>query len=329
MPLSPTPLPDSIIMRLNGKEGSAFKEAVRALSPLPLNYQYTIERTVTEVGYQRLAVVKSVMDVPGLVTPVPNWLSIPLLSWNKVSRAGNARRSMVPDARGESFRPDYGNDSIPLYCTFADFQIPIREMLQAERLGMPLDTELVSQSAININELIESQAINGADISFNGAPVYGLLNTPNRATDKLGNLSWASASKTGPQMLADVIRMNLTLDLNKQYGVRNIYVGTKVYSNLSNDYITGSAIGLLSIRNRLKQEVNDIVLADFLPDDYVVMVTMNRNVVDVLYGQEPTAITWSDGPGFNFKSIVLACSVVRFKDNYEALSGIVVGFPAA
>lgn len=297
---------------------------MRAATPLPKNTQEVIDNAVIRTGRQRLAILDDLIN-EGLTEPLPNWMSVPTLTSHKVNEAGRAKRSMVPKSRGERFVMDYVPFTIPITVTWDDFSFNARELAAAARVGAPLDVSHVEQATRNVNEQLEDTTINGG-ITIDGNSTLGLLNTTNTQA-YVDNQAWDHADHSGEDILQDVINMIEVAQADRFYGPYNLYIPSNYGLKLSFDF---KANGTTTIRQRL-EEINvggrplRIRTVDFLPTNRTLLVQMTRDVVDVIMGQTPTVVSWSDGPGWERFFVVLACVVPRIKSNYEGNFGIVAG----
>lgn len=299
--------------------------AFRAATPLPKRTQEVIDQAVGRVGRQRLVIVDDLIKA-GLTVPMANWLSIPTLTSHELGEAGAAKQSMVPGGRGERQIMQWTPYTIPIYCTWDDFQFDVREMMAAERVGQPLDTIHVEQATRNVNLSIEDAAINGGP-TIGGSAVPGLLNS-NLTYNYASNEAWDVSAHDGSDILADVEGMINVAQAQKFFGPYNLYVPTTYGIKLLDDFKT---YGTVSILNRLKeidtgQGPLNIKTVDRLPANKTLLVQMTSDVVDVIVGQQPIPVSWQPEPGWLYNFVVLACVVTRVKTNAEGNTGIVVGY---
>lgn len=301
---------------------------LRALRPLPLDAQRLIDRTVVQVGTERLVIANDVL-AEGLIYRLDDPLSVLRLDWEKVTRSGFAQRTMLPDARGERQADQYETDSVPIYITMDDFSFNIRTLRASQRVGAPLDVSSVASATRNVNEAIEDAMINGAGLSAAGVSAPGLLNAPNANTYAYASgLAWDDSSKTGQNIFDDVQAMIQEAHDDRYYGPFNLYVPPSYGMKLNLDF---KANGNDSIRERL-QEIESggrtirIRTADQLPANRTVLVQMTSDVLDMVVGQTPVEVSWEAPSGFRFYGAVMAIMVQRVKSNNEGGSGIVLGY---
>jgi hypothetical protein len=302
---------------------------LRSLSPLEEDAQRLIDKTVTDVGLERLVFAGDILAA-GLTYPLPDPLSVMEVAWESISKTGGAQRTMNPSARGENQLPDRKMSSIPIYLTTDDFSMGIRTLKMSERVGTPLDTTLVQQATRRVNEAIEDAAINGAGITIGNGTTPGVLNAPN-ANQYALTADWTGTNTigtTGPAMVTDVLNMIGILQGKKRYGPYTLYVGTKAGNLTAGDYKTNTTD---TINNRLLQipGLTAIKVADQMPGGATgpqcFLIQMTSDVVDMITGQAPTVIPWTSNDGFTLFWLVMAIMIPRFRTDYDGNSGIVIG----
>lgn len=307
---------------------------LRAFSPLPEDAQRQIDTAVTEVGLDRLTLVRDLMS-KGLTYPLSDPLSVMELQWDAINEVGGAIRAMQPGSRGENSLLDRSTQRIPIYVTLDEFRIGIRTLRASQRVGAALDTAMVRQKVRRVNEAIEDAAWNGATtdggtlFKVNGNSAPGILNHPDVNTFVYASgESWTAAGKTGEEILTDVLNMIEDLVDLKYYGPYTLYVTTAYWMKLMQDFKANSG---LTILQRLKEIQTgsgplDIRVADSLPADKTVLIQMTDGIMDVVVGQEPTVISWESPTGFDLMFLVMAFIIPRIKSDYNGVTGILVGY---
>jgi hypothetical protein len=296
---------------------------MRHLAPLPKDAQELIDRAVVQVGLDRLVLVADLM-AEGLTFPIADPLSVMEVTWENEALIGHAIRTMQPSARGERQLPDRKIERIPIYATIDDFSFDSRLLRASQRAGTPIDVSMVAQATRRVNESIEDSAFNGAGITVTGNDAPGVLNAPGVNTETL-TASWVTA--TGEQMLGDVLDMADELRDVRRFGPYNLYIPTAYGNSINADFKANSD---KTIRMRLEELAYGgrnlrVRVADFLPDDTVVMLQMTSDIIDVITGQSPTAVSWQDGPGWQRFFAIISFTIPRVKVDYEGNTGIVVG----
>jgi len=306
---------------------------IRALSPLPDEAQRLIDNTVVSVGLERLTIVADVMRA-GLIFPLPNWLGVPEVYWETDKKIGHAISTMDPMARGEKQLPDLTGHRIPVYCNVDDFDLGIRTIKTAQRSGYQIDLGMVEQATRRVNEKAEYNAINGSGINVGGNTAPGLLNAPNVNTvTYTGSEAWDVVGHTGAEIVTDVQAMISDLQAVNRFGPYHLWMPTTYGNKMNDDYVANypGTIGERLSKMRTgkdatgKEQFLTWSVADRLPADRTVMAQMTRDVLDVIYGQAPTAVSWSMGPLHPVEFAIIGCAILRVKDDGASASGIVVG----
>ena len=321
----PTDAPPALHALVNGDISIA---EMRALRPLPEDSQKLIDDAVVRVGLDRLVVAADLMSAGLTFNLGQQFWGVTQLQWDEMSEAGGAHRTMEPRARGENQLVDRRPRTLPIYLTWDDFELGIRTLSASQRGGAPLDTTLIEQATRRVNEAIEDAAINGIPDPVFGGSVPGLLNAPNvSAFTYDGSEAWDVVGHTGEEILTDTLGMIDLARVDKMYGPYNLYVNTSYGNKLNEDFKANSD---KTIRQRLQEIVvggRNLAVreADQLPTDRTVLVQMTSDVLDVVVGQQPTVVSWTDASGWGLHWVVLACIVPRVKTTYEDQSGIVTG----
>lgn len=321
------PLQGALLRGLE-KFGELSIPALRALSPLSDKAQVAVDRTVVNVGLERLVFVADLLS-EGLVQPLEDPLSVTQYEWEQVSKTGYAIRTMSPSARGENQLVDRRVKRVPIYCTTDDFSVGIRTLKMSQRVGQPIDVTQVEQATRRVNEAIEDAAINGSttvdgtQFTVGGYAAPGLLNAPNANAYSL-TADWTGTNTigtTGPAMLADLLAMISLAQTDKKFGPYNLYVGTKAGLLLESDFKTNTQG---TIRSRLEEIESGgrkvrIRVADQMPNAatgvQAALVQMTSDVVQLIDGQRPIVIPWTSNDGFTLYWLVMAIQVQRMRDD--------------
>lgn len=317
---------------LAGLRGSGIRslEQVRALSPLPEDAGREIDDAINRVGRQRLPFVSALIDA-GLVRPLPNWLQILQLAFDKTNDVGAAKQTMEFDVQFDRSLQDIGRDYLPIYGTWEAFSFGSRFLSVADGANYPVETNRAEQATRNVNYSIEYQGINGLPFNIDGKTAPGILTSPTNSYAYVGGKTLAA--QTGEELKTTVLGMVDKAVAKNRYGPYAWVVGTVGSNRLNDDYKTGANTATTTIRQRLSEMSFDgrplqIIPADLMPTDYSALIQMTNDVIDVVVGQGPQNYSWEEnnGPFSSVASMVLACEIVRVHEDYNGDSGIVVGY---
>lgn len=295
-------------------------------APFPPNAHEVIEKAVTLVQKKRLRLVADLIAA-GLTTPLPNWWAVPSLRRGNLGEGGTAHRTMVPDSRGERFVLQRGGTSWPIFCTWSNFSFDIRSVAIADRMGAPLDTTHTTEATYRVNEAIEDQAWNGLTddqgnvMTIDGMSAPGILSS----TTTFDYADWTTL--TGAQII-DVVLGAIELLRITHPGPYSLRIPGN-YSKTLNKQYTTTYPG--TVRQALEQlgpyggKTLQISLDDTAPDHRVVLIQMDPMAVDVVIGQQPVPVSWTDGPKWNTYWVVLSCVIFRMFADANGLYGVAVG----
>lgn len=298
----------------------------RVQNPLPDVDQSLLDDTVTRVGPVNLTITNDMIQA-GMFKSIPNWIGVPSVKRRKSGRAGAAKRSMVPETRGERWRLDQGSDTWPLYVTWDHFDFDIREEAHAQRLGENLDTSHEENAIINVNTAIEEQTIfgltdkDGSVMKIDGLSAPGLLSAGTVATYS----TWTGL--TGAQILTIVRGMLDTQRTKKKYGAQTFYYPGNYQSKLMDEFTTGYPKSILQRLQELEFNNQPVKfkVAESLPDDSTILLEMSRNTAQVALGQQAVPISWTTPPGWRRYSMIVAAMVTMVFADYDGNYGVVVG----
>lgn len=304
---------------------------VRNLSPLPDEAQRLIDTIVVRDAMENLTFVSDILAA-GLTYNLPNWLGVTQLYWESENEAGTPVRSMDPAQRRENFIPDRTGYRLPIPCTSIEFDIPVRMLMESQRAGTDLDLSNLEQSIRRVDEANEDAFVNGIpEITIGGNTIPGLLNAPN-ATAYPYTGGEALQSQTGDEVLVTVGNMLSILETdNKRQGPKSLYLSTADYRDLSIRRFNASQSerSILNVlqdidvnRGKSKLVVRPL---DALSVNRSALIEMSSDVVQAVFGQAPTHVSWAEGP-WTVRHVILSCIVPRFRTNSAGQSGVVLGY---
>lgn len=311
---------EQLVAAMNrGEELTA--DALRTNATLRRDEWIAFDEALIEEGLQRLQGVADLISA-GLTRPIANSLGTTVLEWENVGEMTPASVSMTGLSRTENDALDFQPGTLPLPIIHKDFAIDLRKISASRKRGEGLDTTMGRGAGRVCAEESERMLFQGGK-TFGGMPIYGYLTHPNRNTISFGTGgSWASASKTGEQMLTDLLSIAAVLDGDQIYGQFWMYVSGAIDLNLQKEF---KAATNGSIKARLLQydRLSRITVVDFLPADTVLVVVPRRETVVMALGESLQTIQWDFGGGFgvNFKAFMIQVPLIRATQSGK--SGIV------
>lgn len=300
-------------------ENGLSRNSLRVNTVLRADEWKAIDDVVLPAIRSRLVGVQDLID-GGLTKTLPDGLGTTVLQWETGSDMSDANIAIDANAPGDKDRKVYSPNYLPLPVIYKEFDLSAR-VLRASRNGsIPLDTDMAESAAYAVASKIESVLFAGAGtFTFGGGSLQGYLNYTNRNT---GDLT-ANWDDTSGSIVTDVLAMKTALLADGYYGPFNLYIPSNFETALDEDYSTSTSV-VTTIRDRIMQigGIQSIKVADKCTADNVVMVSMNKPVVDIVIGLQPATFDWESRGGLMNHFIIMAIMVPRLKADIDGKCGI-------
>lgn len=279
-----------------------------------------LDTAVQKAAQDRLRLVAD-LQARGLTFNLPNAMGKTIMQYQNQSDISDAQVNMDGISKSDADRPEFDLTSLPLPIIHKDFYYTLRELTESRNSGMPLDVSTAELASRKVSEVAE-KFLSGTYGSYvyGGGTIYGYQNFPSRITTTVD--SWADSSSSGEDKVNDVMAMK-TLSRNaKHYGPWVLYVSSNYERYLEEDYKAQSDI---TVRERIMklEGIQDIVVADYLSDNTLVLVQVSNDVVQEVVGFNPTTIQWQTEGGLKYNFKVMAILVPRLRADYNGNTGIV------
>ena len=276
------------------------------------------DTAIVEIARERLIGVADLLS-RGLRYDLPNALGTTKLEWEKISDMDPADLSMSGVTPGSRDRQTFELESMPIPLVHKDFSINIRTLLASRTTGQSLDVTQAAMASRLVSERIENILFNGATVGGTNGTIYGYLTAPDRNTGAV-TATWATA--TGEQIVTDVIRMIDAAVADNMYGPYMLYVPVSIYTKMGNDFKANSDKTIIQRVKEIPGIIDVRPSSRFIAPN-VVLVQMTTDVVDMVVGQQPTAIMWDSNGGMTTNFKVMSIMVPRIKSDMQGQSGIV------
>lgn len=224
-------------------------------------------------------------------------MATPILEYEIMTDNGEAMVDME-GIEGRNFTPNLVLQGLPLPITHCDFHMSERfRAVSRARGGQGADVTRAGMAGRRCAEMVEKTLIGtqtgvtyGDSTGYsNTSKVYGYTNHPDRIT--YTSLT-ASSGITGEQFLTSIQAMIEAAYAQNFFGPFNLYVSPAYDAKLGNDFKAASD---KSTRSRLLEtdNLNSIKRLDYLTGDVMILVQMQRDVVQAVNGMEFRLIQWS------------------------------------
>lgn len=295
--------------------------ALRTNAVLRKDEWQEFDKAIIKPARDRLVGVGALVS-RGLTFDLPNAMGKTEVQWETSSDLTPAQETMDGINFTENDAIKFVLNTIPAYITHKDFYINLRKLEASRNLGESLDVSQAESAARQVAERIEDSLFNGSSITVNGNSAPGLTNEGNRNTaDFKGSVSWSASAKTGEDILEDLLTMKQGEIDDLHFGPYILFISTNMETKLDEDFKANSD---KTIRERLLQvsSIQDIIVADHLTADNVLLVQTTSDVVDIVMGLQPTTVFWQSQGGFRLNFKVMSIMLPRVKARQDGKSGI-------
>jgi len=316
--IDPTDGQSKIIVNRDGQLGT-----IKTNAPALLRYDEwkDIDRTVLTVGTQRLVGIADLMS-RGLTHALGS-IGVTISLWQKSSDMTEADVNMDAVTPGEEDTPAFDTDQVPVPIIHKDFRVNLRRLEASRRMGEALDVTAANIAARLVAEKSEAMLFGGNPIQVEGSTIYGYTNHPDR-TQVTMDTAWSSIAQTdNDDIIDDVIAMQAASRTDRHYGPWMLYIPAAYEGKLDQDYRGDGDSRTLRQRILALSGIVDIRVADFMTGNNVILVQLDRQVVDLAIAQDITTVNWSVNGGMTERFKVMAIWVPRLKSDFDGRSGIV------
>jgi hypothetical protein len=282
----------------------------------------TLDDAVVMIAEERLIGYDDLRS-RGLVRPLGNAMGTTILTWEQMSDSMEANVGIDPVAKGNNDQVDFKSMNTPIPVVFSDYSISNRILLESRNRGNGIDTLNAERAARKVAEKLEDMLFGAtATMAYGGGAIQSYVSHPD-VNDVTLSVNWDDAAKTPAQIKDDVLAMKQAIIDAGYYGPFMIYIPTAYETVLDEDYSTSQS-NTKTIRQRILDISNiiDIKVVDKLPADNVVMVSMQRDVVDIIDGLPMQNVQWDSEGGMIHNYKVMTIQVPRVKSDYDGNSGI-------
>ena len=342
--LRPFRTPDgrSVISKLVGTDTNG----KHILQNVPINNAATlrkddwvqIDEAVIQAARPRLRFFND-LRAAGLNVNLPNALGKTVWQYERLSNITPATVSMDGLRKGDSDRPVYDMQQMPLPIIHKDFLFSARQIAVSRNSNTPLDVTTAASAARMVAEKVERLAL-GVDeeFRFGGGEVHGVCNYPYRLTKVFTNPWFINDSGliagrnpywTPGILQREILEARRALADRFHYGPFAVYHSPDFDEILDDDYnLNYNGISTsLTLRERLKKidQIASIKTSEFLPTGTLIMIEMDPNTIQAITGMDITTVQWQDQGGFEIHFKVICILLPRMKSDFYGNCGVLHG----
>jgi len=291
-----------------------------------------VDSAVVQAARPRLRFFGDLIQA-GLEVRIPNALGKMVWQYERQSSISDATVSMDGVKKGDSDRPTYDLDQMPLPIIHKDFTFGVRHLTASHSSNTPIDISAAASAGQACAEMVERLALGVApEHKFGGGAVYGVCNHPDAIATTFTN-PWTTAGTRNPDwtpglMQREILALRQRLYEAHHYGPFNIYHSPDFDVILDDDFnVTTSGVSIsLTMRERLLKidSIKAVKTSEFLPPGTFCMVEMNQQTINAVSGLDISTVQWQTEAGFEVHFKVLCIMLPRIKTSYSRHTGIAV-----
>ena len=240
--------------------------------------------------------------------------------WQIEGDMSPANVSMNTMSQGDKDLLDYETDSAPVPVIFKDMEIDWRTINASRIEGTGIDVANADAAARKVAVAMEDMVVNGYAHTLEGKHIWGYTTHPNR-----GIVTGFDATPlnitTAENMVLAAIRDSEGRDYK---GPFNLYIPTGYSTELYRRFGDGSAEVLKDWLNRVDL-IEKVTATSALAPGNMVLVQMDRTVVDLAIGLPLEPIEWEVEGGMGFRIRIITAGVPRIKKRVARGGGYQAG----
>lgn len=306
------------VLLANGMDANA----LRTNATLREDEWKDLDNAILDIARKRLPAVTDLMN-RGLVYRVPGGFGKTVHQYEDMSDMTEAILSMDGLTPGERDRVVFQLKNLPLPITHKDYRINSRFLASSRFRGEPIDVTQARVASRKVAEFTENTLFNGASLyKFGGGILYGLTDFPQRNTVTFTK-AWDDSSKTGNEIILDVLQMKQAKIDALHFGDSILYVSSDWETILDEDYKDEDS---RTVKERLMAIVGvaDIQISDYLTSE-VILVELDEETIRMVEGMALNNVEWEGKGGMEMNFKVMQILVPQPRADQNGNSGIVHG----
>ena len=258
----------------------------------------------------------------GLQYTMPNGMAHTVLQHQTQSDISPATVSMDGLRNGDSDRPEFGLENLPLPIIHKDFNFSARQVMASRNGGSPLDTTTAELAGRRVAEEAENLLLGtSASYKYGGGTLYGYTNFPSRLTKSMT----APTGSNQATILQEILQMKTQSQDANHYGPWFCYCSTSWDEYMDDDF--SSQYPGVTLRERIGriQGIDEPVTLDYLPANTLLLVQKTPEVAREVVGMDITTVQWESHGGMQLNFKVMAILVPQLRADHNGNTGIVHG----
>jgi len=229
------------------------------------------------------------------------------IEWQIEGETREANVAMQARAMGDMDLIDYEMDVAPVPLIFGDFEIDWRDINAAQIENVPIDLANADATAKKVAIASENLVVNG-NLHGLGIPLYGYTSHPDRII-VTGSETQEFNIENAESMVLKLVR---AMEINQYRGPFNLYIPPGYSTELYKRFSDGTSDVLNDWLTRVDL-IKKVTVTSALAPGNMVLVQMERTVVDLAIGFDLETIEWDVMGGMNYLFRVLTAFTPRIK----------------
>lgn len=285
-----------------------------------------LEDQIIESARERLVIVEDLQSA-GLTYNVGGLGTI-ISEWETGSEITDAEITMDGESKADKDRQEFGLNGVPIPVIQKPFSIGERMLLASRQRGAALDVTTGTEAARAVARVSENMVFNGASIGASNSSgdrytIPGLTTFAGRQTYTIGD--WNNDNYTPEQIFGDILAMVQQLETQaRHFGPFTLYIPGEYAYRFREDFKEFSDKTLME-RVTDEDVISRVRISDVLADGNVILVQMERTVLDLAVASDVTTVQWESGSGWTNHFQVYAAWSPRLKQDHDSRCGILHG----
>lgn len=286
-----------------------------------------LDEAVINVARERLVGIAD-LEANNLVYNLNNAMGTTVFEWHDAGDTMEADMTMDGVTRSRGGRTVFQHNYLPIPIIHSDYEINARALSASRSLGNPLDTYAAENAARRIAEKLEDMLFTDTTYSYGETDarsrntIYSYVNFPDK-NDIVLSVNWDDSSKTGAEIIADVLSMKQASIDDYHWGPWKLYIPTAYETVLDSDYDTTTPGTTIRERILKISGISGITVVDRLSANNVLLVEMKSDTIRLIKGMAMTNLQADTEFGFVNKYKVLTIQVPQIRSDSNGRCGIV------
>lgn len=300
------------------------EKAINTNATLRKDEWLDLEDTVIESARERLVIVDDLQSA-GLTYNVGG-LGTLISEWETASEITDAEITMDGESTADKDRQEFGLNGVPIPVIQKPFSIGERMLMASRQRGASLDVTTGTEAARAVARMSEFMVFNGANIGASNSRgdrynIPGLTTFPGRATYTISD--WSDDQNVTPETIhQEILSMVQQMETQQRhYGPFTVYIPGEYAFRFRQDFKANSDKTLME-RVTDEDVISRVRISDTLSAGNVVMVQMERSVLDLAIASDVTTVQWESGSGWSNHFQVFSSWAPRLKSSHDGYCGI-------